>query len=65
VEYKGGSTEFRAKIVWVTTPKSPKDTWEGRSDEDIAQLLRRVETVERFGEEEQPQLFVDGFNPVN
>jgi len=64
VEFKGGACQFRAKTIWVTTPKSPQETWEGRCDEELQQLLRRVDIVKRFGEEPAPALFVDGFNPA-
>lgn len=64
VEFKGGAVQFRAKTIWVTTPKSPRETWEGRCDEELQQLLRRIDFVKRFGEEPAPALFVDGFNPV-
>jgi len=52
VEYKGGSCEFRSKRIFITSPKSPKDTWtEGekpRTDEDIQQLLRRITKIVHF-----------------
>lgn len=48
VESKGGTINFLARTIVVTTPKSPRETWEGRSEEDIKQLLRRVEHVKHF-----------------
>lgn len=48
LESKGGSFQFVARTIIVTTPKSPRATWEGRSEEDIKQLLRRIETVRHF-----------------
>lgn len=48
VEFKGGSTHFRARRVFITTPSSPRDTWSGRTEEALAQLLRRVEHIENF-----------------
>lgn len=41
VECKGGSRQFRAKRVFITTPYDIDRTWEGRTAEDIKQLKRR------------------------
>lgn len=41
VECKGGSRQFRAKRVFITTPYDIDQTWEGRTAEDIKQLKRR------------------------
>lgn len=49
VETKGGVRSFVSRRIIVTTPKSPSDTWTGRTEEDIAQLLRRIENVQYFG----------------
>lgn len=54
VETKGGTVNFVAKTIVITTPKAPKETWDGRSDEDIKQLLRRIESVRYF-----PAMFAD------
>lgn len=48
VEYKGGSINFCSKRVFITSPKSPEDTWEGRTDEELEQLLRRIDHVVHF-----------------
>lgn len=48
VEIKGGSRQFLAEKIVVTTPKSPASTWEGRTDEDIAQLRRRIDRCVHF-----------------
>jgi hypothetical protein len=48
VEAKGISFQMVAKRIIVTTPKDPQSTWEGRTEEDIAQLLRRIDVVVRF-----------------
>jgi hypothetical protein len=37
-----------AKRIFISTPKSPEDTWEGRTEEDLQQLLRRIETIIHF-----------------
>lgn len=48
VETKGGNISFIAKRIFVTTPKLPHQTWEGRTDEEIDQLIRRIENVIEF-----------------
>jgi hypothetical protein len=51
VEYKGGSTEFRAKRLFITTPRSPEATWGQpchEANEDVKQLLRRIDYVLNF-----------------
>lgn len=48
VECKGGNLQFIAKRIYITTPQSPRATWEGRSDEDLQQLIRRIEHVVHF-----------------
>lgn len=48
IEYKGGTTQFRSKRIVITSPKSPEDTWEGRTEEDLQQLLRRITLVKFF-----------------
>lgn len=50
VESKGGSIQFAARLIIISTPKSPKDTWEGRTEEDLAQLLRRIDEVRHFND---------------
>jgi len=69
VEYKGGSTQFLAKNIWITTPYSPERTWEKQSAEKLDQLIRRItdggehpERIKYFGPEEGPM--VDGFVPA-
>lgn len=52
IETKGGVKPFLARRLYITTPKSPICTWEGRTEEDLAQLLRRIENVEYIGLEE-------------
>lgn len=54
VELKGGTVNFLAKTIVITTPKSPRETWEGRCEEDLQQLLRRIEHVVHF-----PRIFAD------
>ena len=65
IEAKGGSCQFVSKCIWVTSPKDPRATWDGRTEEELGQLLRRIDEVKHFpGEPEIPALFVNGFNPV-
>ena len=63
VEYKGGTVQMLARNIVITTPRSPRDTWEGRTAEDIAQLERRIEETRRFGEEPEPLAMYPLFNP--
>jgi hypothetical protein len=48
VEFKGGSCQFVAKYIFVTAPKSPRDMWCNRVEEDINQLMRRITLVRDF-----------------
>jgi len=48
VQYKGGAANFRARRIFVTSPKDPRSTWESRNDEDLQQLLRRIECIVEF-----------------
>lgn len=45
VECKGGSIEFVAKNIIITSPKHPRDWYEDQSNDKIDQLLRRVTHV--------------------
>lgn len=48
VEYKGGTCQFAARDVVITTPMGPRETWAGRCEEDLQQLIRRIEEVRYF-----------------
>ena len=48
VQSKGGNCHFRARQLFITTPKSPQSTWESRTDEDLQQLHRRIDCVVEF-----------------
>jgi len=48
VEMKGASVQFKSTTIIITTPKDPRSTWEGRSEEDLEQLLRRITEVREF-----------------
>lgn len=42
VEFKGGFTDWIPTLILITAPKSPRDMWNLRTDEDIRQLERRI-----------------------
>ena len=46
-EVKGGSRWLDSKNIIITTNKHPKDTY-NLPEEDIKQLLRRIDLIERF-----------------
>lgn len=48
VPFKGGFHEFRSKMIIVTAPFPPEQAYRDRTDEDLQQLLRRIEIVRRF-----------------
>jgi len=48
VERKGSSCQFRARNLVITSPDSPRVTWEGRTEEALGQLLRRIDEVWHF-----------------
>lgn len=51
VEVKGGSRQFLAKYIWITSCYSPAQMWKNRSDEDLAQLTRRIDEIRLIGTE--------------
>jgi hypothetical protein len=48
IEIKGGTTQFLARKIYLTTPKDPVATWDSRTQEDLAQLNRRITEVRQF-----------------
>lgn len=48
VEFKGGYMPLLFEKIVVTAPKHPRDMWATRTEEDIAQLMRRIEVVKHF-----------------
>ena len=48
VEFKGGNCNFRARRIFISSPKSPSETWTTRTEEDLKQFLRRVENIVEF-----------------
>lgn len=51
---KGGSRQLLARVIVITCPWKPEVLFNTRSEEDIGQLLRRITSVELFGDEEVP-----------
>lgn len=49
IECKGGSRQFTAETIVITTPYSIEETWQNRTSEDLEQLKRRVEVSLYFG----------------
>lgn len=45
---KGGNRQLLAKTIIITTPKHPRDTYDNHQDEDIQQLLRRIDVIREF-----------------
>lgn len=52
VESKGGTLVFNSKVIYVTAPKRPEDLYHDLpfeiADEQINQLLRRIEEIHHF-----------------
>lgn len=48
VPVKGGYLPFNGRIIYITTPHSIADTWANRTEEDLAQLKRRVTEEREF-----------------
>lgn len=57
IENKGGSRQLLAKNIIITCPKSPEEIYENRSDEDIKQLLRRIDEIKNFDEISELEIF--------
>lgn len=51
VENKGGSTQLLAKNIWITCPYHPNNVYKrDEADEDMKQLLRRIDVIIEFDE---------------
>lgn len=48
IEYKGGSRQFLAKRIIITSCKSPRDCY-NVADENIDQLMRRIDVIKELG----------------
>ena len=51
VEGKGTVMQFRSRTIIVTAPHKPQVMWRSRVQEDLGQLLRRIEEIKLFGDE--------------
>lgn len=60
VEVKGGSRQFLARVIIITCPWAPDVLYDNRSQEDIGQLLRRIDDVKLFGAVVPPPVVVQG-----
>lgn len=59
IEVKGASRQLLAKVIVITCPWPPEVLYQGRSVEDIGQLVRRIDEVRLFGDPVAPPvLFV-------
>jgi len=52
VEIKGGSRQFLAKRIFITCPITPQEMYEGKTSEDIQQLLRRITYIKEINRQE-------------
>jgi len=50
VEMKGSSRQLLAKVIIITCPWAPRVLFESRGDEDVGQLMRRIDVVKQFGD---------------
>lgn len=48
VECKGGSRELMAEVIIITCPFRPEELYEGRTEEDISQVTRRITEIRHF-----------------
>ncbi len=47
-ELKGSTTQINSKYIIFTSPQNPLDMWNHRNDEDIKQLIRRIDFIINF-----------------
>jgi len=45
VQYKGGTSVFRPRRIFVSSPVNPLEMWSHRCQEDLQQLTRRIEVI--------------------
>lgn len=48
VEVKGGTVQFVSFYIIITAPIGPREMWVTRSNEDLNQLIRRIDEVRDF-----------------
>lgn len=63
VQFKGGSIELSASVFVITTPHRPEVTWSNRTQESIAQLLRRITEIVEFLENGETRILKDSSTP--
>lgn len=51
IEVKGSSRQFVPEHIIITCPSHPADLYDGRTNEDIQQLLRRIDEIWLFKKE--------------
>lgn len=51
VPFKGGNRPWIPKVIIITSPKTPQDTYDLHTEEDINQLVRRIYKIYSFPEE--------------
>jgi len=51
---KGGSRQWVPRVIIITCPWAPDVLYDGRSGEDLGQLMRRITEVRLFGDEPTP-----------
>lgn len=54
VPVKGSFVPFNSSVIFITCPWKPEVLYSNRADEDIGQLLRRIERIISFGPEVPP-----------
>lgn len=50
IPIKGGYRQLKNKVFVFTSPKSPDEIWEQRTEEDLKQLMRRIDYVHYLAE---------------
>ena len=45
VQYKGGSAQFVADKIYITSPKHPKTWYSDQDDDRVSQLMRRISEI--------------------
>jgi hypothetical protein len=55
-EIKGGFRSFRSKRIIITTSRSPEETYVNLPDEDLNQLLRRIDIISEYSLSQSQEL---------
>jgi len=63
VEVKGSSIELSANVFVVTTTSRPEVLWNGRTEEALNQLIRRIGTIQEFKPDGQIVTWKDSSTP--